>query len=198
MDEPTVALALTGSRSERFESLRHDVAAHAATHGCGLVPGSVTDLRELEVLTRATHSSYVLQVGAGLGEASMHIASAFRRTGRLDAVEPDSVHAAFIEAAVQRFALEEVVRVYGAPAAGVITALNGPYDLVVFHGSLAAFDTAYEDVIRLLRTGGSLAIFGAAAADAGEGSGLARLARDSRMLPWFAADLFRVIASRTR
>lgn len=198
MDEPDAAAALTGSRSERFDALRHDVTAHAAEHGCGFVPAPATDLRELEVLTRATHSSYVLQVGAGLGEGALHIADAFGRTGRLDVIEPEAPHAAFIERAVQRFALDEVVRVNNAPAVEVITGLSGPYDLVVFHGSLRAFDAAYEDVIRLLRTGGSLAIVGATARDAGEGSGLARLAGESRMLPWFAPGLVRILATRVR
>lgn len=200
---PDAATALTARRGSRFEPMRDEVVAHAKAHGCALEPLARTDLREVEVLTRATHSSYVLELGAGVGQATLHIASAFGRTGRLDAVEPDPVHADLLENLVRRYALEEVVRVHRAAPTTVVSALSGPYDLIVVHEGLAALAGGYEDLVRLLRTGGSLILRIPAAervpgAAAGEGGLLQRLAEDPRVAPWFARDLDRVIATRVR
>ena len=197
------ATALTARRPGRFEPIHDEVVAHIAAHGCQLEPLSPADLRELEVLTRATHSSYVLELGAGLGEGTLHIAAAFGRTGRLDAVEADPAHADLLENLVRRYALDQVVRVHRAAPATVIRALSGPYDLLVAHEGLGALAAAYEDLVRLLRTGGSLIlrippaerIPGAAAT---EGGLLQRLADDPRVAPWFSRDLDRVIATRIR
>lgn len=197
------ATSLTARRGTRFATLREDVAAHVAAHGCGLEPLSPVELREVEVLTRATHSTYVLELFAGAGEATLHIASAFGRTGRLEAVEPDPAHAEHIEKLTRLYALDQVVRVYSASPRNVVPALSGPYDLVIAHRGVATLSTIYEDLVRLLRTGGSLILRippeervpNIAAA---EGGLLQRLAADPRVAPWFAPGLDRVIATRIR
>lgn len=196
------ATALTARRAARFAPIHDEVLAHAAGHGCGLEPLSPVDLREVEVLTRATHSSYVLELGAGAGEATLHIAAAFGRTGRLEAVEPDSAHADLIELVVRRYALEQVVRVNRTSPTSVVPALSGPYDLIVAHEGIAALAAIYEDLVRVLRTGGSLLLRIPAAervpGATGEGGLLQRLAQDPRMAPWFSPTLDRVLATRIR
>ncbi|MGE5594499.1 MAG: O-methyltransferase [Hyphomicrobiales bacterium] len=192
---------LTSRRGERFAAIRDDIAAHIASHRCASAPLSPIDVREVEVLVASTRATYVLEVGAGLGEATVHMAAAFGRTGRLDAIEPDPAHGAFLESLVRRLALDSVIRVNIATPANVISALSGPYDLLVVHRDLDTLVPVYEDVIRLLRTGGSLAIRVPEAerpAASRDGGLLARMAEDPRLLPWFAPALDRVIAARVR
>lgn len=206
MDSAAQAELLTARRPARFSPVADDIKAHVAEHGCAVPLLTPIEARSFEFAVRATHSSYVLQVGAGLGEATLHMAGAFGYTGRLDAIEPDPAHGTFIERQLRRFAFEETVRVHVASPANVVSALSGPYDLIVLHAPGPALDFPdldYEDLVRLLRTGGSLlAVRSSTDAESSaappEGGLLARLAGDPRMLPWFAPDLTRVLATRAR
>lgn len=192
---------LVARRPDRFAALRERLAKHLISHGCGLAPLSPLQTRELEVVVRATHSSYVLELDAGLGEGTLHLASTIGATGRIDAVEPGEQHAALIEEGARAFALDHAVRAHRAPAERVVAALSGPYDLVVLHRLGPA--ALAEDLVRLLRTGGSLLVLPAPgqstlAAVPGEGGLLDRLAGDPRLIAAFDAGLARVLATRLR
>ncbi|MCC7365420.1 MAG: class I SAM-dependent methyltransferase [Dehalococcoidia bacterium] len=196
-----LAEALTLRRPDRFGGLRDHVQRHIGAHGCDGAPLGTVEARELAVVARATHASYVLELGAGLGESTLHLASAFGQTGRIDAVEADDAHATFIEQMAKLFALDAAVRVQRAPAERVIAALSGPYDLVVVHGLVG--EELTDDIVRLVRTGGSILVLPApgqatiAAVPVGGGL-LDRLATDPRLLAWFAPGMGRVLANRVR
>lgn len=199
-DEASLAQALTAMRPDRFADVRERALEHVADHGCDARPPSVLEARRLTVLTRATHSSYVLEVGTGLGYGSLQIAAAFGQTGRLDTIEPDPVHAALAEAAFRRYALDDRVRVQGTAARQVLPALSGPYDLVVAHARADVVAPLYEDVMRLLRVGGTL-FFSAVphASEPGrERDLLERLAIDDRVAAMFGPGLAPVMATRLR
>lgn len=196
-----LAETLVARRPDRFAVLRPHVEEHLRSHGCGLTPLSPLQARELQVLVRATHSSYVLELAAELGEATLHLAGAFGQTGRIDAIEPGEHHAAFIDEMSRLVALEAAVRVHRAPVSRVIAALSGPYDLIVLHRVEPA-DLA-EDLVRLLRTGGSLVVLpppgqATLAAVPGDAGLLGRLASDPRLVASFDRGLARVLATRLR
>lgn len=201
VEHPGLAETLVSRRPDRFAALRDHIQRHMGAHGCSVAPLGTVEARELAVLARATHSSHVLELSAGLGESTLHLASSFGQTGRIDAVEADDAHASFIDEMARLFALEQVVRVQRAPAQRVIPALSGPYDLLVLHGVVP--ETMTDDLVRLVRTGGSILILpgpgqASIANVPGEGGILDRIATDPRLLAWFAPGLTRVLASRVR
>ncbi len=197
-DEEAIA-RLTARRGDRYREVREQAEDHAAGHGCVLRTLTELEARELAVLVRATHSSYVLQLGTGVGYASLQIAGGFGATGRLDAIEPDAVHAGLTVANMQRFGLGERLRMHTTGAREVVPALSGPYDLAVLDGAWADYAPLFDDLLRLLRVGGSLwTIPREGFPDAAADPFLARLAEDERVLTWFAPGLRRVLAVRLR
>lgn len=200
IDQESAATQLTSRRGTRYESVREEIEAHRAEHGCDTQRWSLLQARELAVLVRATHSSYVLQVGGGNGYGVLQVASALGSTGRVDVVEPDSVHASLIADNLERYGLGERVRIHAAAASEVVPPLSGPYDLIVGDAGWATYLPLYEDLLRLLRTGGTLYLLprGAPGAEPGADPLLGHLAEDERLLTWFAPDLERVLAVRVR
>ncbi|MCC6382728.1 MAG: class I SAM-dependent methyltransferase [Dehalococcoidia bacterium] len=199
-EEASLAQALTALRPDRFAEVRERALRHVEEHSCSARPPSLIDARRLTVLTRATHSSYVLEIGAGLGYGSLHIAAAFGQTGRLDTTEADPVHAALAEAAFRHYALDDRVRVHGTAARQVLPALSGPYDLVVAHERADLVAPLYEDVVRLLRVGGTLFFsrVPGAVEPGRERDLLERLAVDDRVAATFGPGLVPVMATRVR
>lgn len=194
---PASALGLTLRHPDRYADVREAAAGHAADHGCGLAQLTAVDAREVAVLVRATHSSYVLESATGIGYRALHIADASGRTGRLDSVEPDGAHVELAAANVRRHAMEERVRIHHGKAVEVFAALNGPYDLLVLDPPTIAAPALYDEFVRLVRVGGSLF----AKDVSGESLSpdfLARLGSDDRLLASFATGLGQVLATRTR
>jgi len=194
------AFALTVHRPDRFAAVRESADAHRLEHGCHLEMLSEIEARELAVVVRATHSSYVLELGTGIGYSGLHIASSFGATGRLDTIESDPRHARLAAQGFARYALDERTRIHTAPAHEVVPALSGPYDLLVLDTEWSVYPGLYEHFVRLLRTGGSLYLVPREGFGANPESDpfLRRLADDDRLLPWFAPHLRRILATRVR
>lgn len=186
---------LTSLRPDRFGEVREQALAHCAEHGCDGAPATPRRARELAVLTRATHASYVLEFGTGLGYSGLHTASSFGHTGRLDTIEHDPIHAGLAEENFRRFALGERVRVNRGRIREVVAALNGPYDLAVLDSDPADYPAMFEDILRLVRVGGSILVH-AAAASPGLDEYLERLAEDVRVLPAFSPLAHHAVAFR--
>ena len=202
MAEPDeIAERLTGRRPDRYAEVLESTEPHRLAHGCALVSPTAAQARELAVVVRATRATYVLELGAGLGYAALQMVSAFGYTGRLDAVEGDPVHATIMEENVRRYALEDRIRVQRAAAIEVVSALSGPYDLLVIHPGSGDITLIYEDLLRLVRTNGSLVALAGSDAPVslleGEPSFAERLADDDRILPSFGPGE-RVFATRVR
>lgn len=180
--------------------------------------------RRIATLVRAARASYVLLVegepppdgleaaaaqrlAAGLAAyRTLHVAGAFGHTGQVEVVERDPKAADGIRQAAERHALAERVRVHSGDPPTVVHALNGPYDLAVLSGRWSEYERMEEDLTRLLRIGGSLAVVNAAPlADAPEGAEadglrrfLARLAADERYLLSTGPDFAAALAARVR
>jgi predicted O-methyltransferase YrrM len=181
---------------DRFAEVAAAAAAHAREHGCN--PG-VLDFasgRDVEVLCRALRASYVLELDTGLGYLGLFVAQAFGYTGHLDTVEHDPGHANLAEQTFRRFGYGERVRVHRGNASEIVPALNGPYDLILLHGEGAARPALHEQLVRLVRIGGSLLVY-PPGADAGRAYADV-LAADYRLLTSFPPGLERMLAVRTR
>ncbi len=188
---------------DRLLGDRPDPFATALKEG---VPQARVLAHQLQVLVRATRSYYILELGTGTGYFGLHMLAGLGTTGRLDTTETDPATAREAEANFARHGFADRARVHGAPAVGVIPGLSGPYDLVVIHGSPSATEPVYEDLVRLVRIGGSLFFSDASAAreeleadaEGASAAYLSRLAADDRLMVHLAADLSQAHAVRTR
>jgi predicted O-methyltransferase YrrM len=179
-----LAANLNLRRPDRFADLRSPAEPSA-------------DGRLLAALVHATRATYVLELGAGGGYGSLSIAAAFGLTGRLDAVEQSLDGVARIEAAARDHGLSDRLKVIAAPPAAVLPGLNGPYDLVVVEPCTGGLLPVYADLIRVLRTGGSLILPAIADLDATRPL-LERLAGDERVAAYFPETLAPVLVTRLR
>ncbi len=218
------ARELLESRADRFASALADAPAAVAL-------AAAASARRIATLVRATRASYVLLVEgdaptpdpeaprdaraverltAGLAAyRTLHIAGAFGHTGQVEVVERASGVADGVRRAAERHALAERVHVHAGDPPTVVHALNGPYDLIVLSARWREYERMEEDLTRLLRVGGALAIMNAAAlADApADGGGedadalrrfLARIAASERYLLSAGLDFASVLAVRLR
>ncbi len=204
------AQGLVARRPDRYADVAAQYEPHRDNHRCTVFPPTPLSAREIGVFVRAMHASYVLELGTGLGYGGLHVAASFGATGRLDTIEIDPTHAAIAAENFRRFALEERVRLNQGAAHEVISALSGPYDLVVMDCDWADYPPLYEDIVRLVRTGGSIILANVAPLGweiDGEAAlpdanllreFLERLADDDRLLASFGPALTQVVATRLR
>lgn len=134
--------------------------------------------RYLAALAAATRATYVLCVGDGLAHAAFHIAAGFGHTGHLDLVAADLDSVRDVPTAIARHSFEERMRLHAANAINVVPNLNGPLDLVIAEVAGLDWETLYEPLVRLVRTGGSLVLIAPAPASDGWAT---RLAADERL-----------------
>ncbi len=218
------ARELLEAQADRFASVLAD-----APPATSLVAASTA--RRIATLVRATRASYVLLVEGGppptdpeanldaaateklatslAAYRALHIAGVFGHTGRVEVVERSPKIAAGIRKAAERHALAERVRAHSGNPPSVVHALNGPYDVAVLNGRWSEYERMAEELTRLIRVSGTLAIVNAAplaaapAAPAGAEADalrrfLASLAADERYLLSTGLDFTGVIAARIR
>ena len=216
-DTDGFARELLEAQPDRFAS-----ALAEAPEGTAL--GAALTARRIATLVQAARARYVLLVEGeappeGLDAAvaqrvaanlaayrTLHVAGAFGHTGQVEAVVRDPKAADGIRKAAERHALAEHVRVHSGDPVSVVRALNGPYDLAVLSGRWSEYERMEEDLTRLLRIGGSLAVVNAAPlADGAEGAEaeglrrfLSRLAADERYLLSTGRGFADVLAARVR
>lgn len=205
------AYHLLGAAPERFADVRLQSERYRDERGSFAYTASPVGARELEVLVQVARARYVLELGGGVGYTSLHIASAFGLTGHLDVVEPDADAVRLATANIERAGYVDRVRHYSAAPGEVLPGLNGPYDMVVLATDPAQYRGLYDDIVRLLRIGGTLAVFNlfelAWALDGESPSGASpeplagfvdRLANDDRFVAHFPVSLERALAVRLR
>lgn len=204
MSDHRLADELSTARGDHFAALRAQNEQHAQEHGCGVRTPAPWQARRLAVLARAVRATYVLHIGGGSGYTSLHIASAFGHTGRLDAVEDSAPHGQLLEQAAGRYALSDRIRVMSGRAQDVVPPLNGPYDLVIIEGQLDDLDGMYEDLVRLTRVGGSIVavlepgMLTSSAADTPVRAWAEHLSRDERTEVSASGDVDLVVGVRVR
>lgn len=141
-----------------FASQREAAREYREQHGSlGILP-SYSEARELAVLVAAVRATYVCMLYSGFGYGALHIASAFRLTGRLDVVESDPRAAEFAEKLVTQSAYNDRVRVNLGSHQNVVGSLNGPYDTILLDDWGTKYLPLFNDLVRLTRTGGCIIV----------------------------------------
>jgi predicted O-methyltransferase YrrM len=154
----SIAAAVLQAHPDPFASQREAAEQFRQQHGSvGALPTYI-EARELAVMIAAVRASYVCMLFSGFGYAVLHVASAFRHTGRLDVVESDPVAAEFVERMVTQASLNDRVRVNLGAHSSVVGSLNGPYDAIVADDTGTRYLPLFDDVVRLTRTGGCIIV----------------------------------------
>jgi predicted O-methyltransferase YrrM len=126
--------------------------------GCTPVhPGGGVALRLLAAAVRATH---VVEIGAGAGVSGLWLLEGMAPDGILTSIEIEPEHQ---RAAKEAFAAAGIApqrtRVIGGDAGQVLPRLtDGAYDLVLVDADKPSYPVYAEQAIRLLRSGGVLAL----------------------------------------
>ncbi len=176
------------SREDRLlRRIRVQSDEHREQHKCDVHPSSPVKGRLLDILVRSTKSRKVLEVGCGLGYSAIWLARAMPKGGSVDTLERDPLHASI---AMRNFRLARVqskVRVIRGEASRALSRLKEKYDFIFEDAAYGEKPRYYENLIRLLKTGGYIHFsnwFPIEAAIIG-GRTLRRWKRDFR--PWSSA-----------
>ncbi|MDZ7729269.1 MAG: class I SAM-dependent methyltransferase [Dehalococcoidia bacterium] len=184
---------------DAFESAWEAAGRFAEQHELESRMVTYSRARELAILVAAMRASYVCMVWGGFGYPALHVASTFGHTGRLDLVEEDPLAANHVEEQIRHYAYTDRVHVtVGAPS-NVVRSLNGPYDAVLVDDAGHRYAGVFDDLVRLLRTGGALVI---APGDSGPAEGQSTLfdavLQDSRLVAGAIGDDGLLVAVRRR
>lgn len=145
-------------REDRLLSaIRRQTDRHRRAHGpaCEAFPSGPEALRIVQVLAGTARGGRALEVGCGLGMTAIAIARSMR-TGRVETVEGDPVHAALARRNFARAGVARRVRILEGPADAALARLRGPYNFVLEDAGYGRTPSYYEDLVRLLRRGGLL------------------------------------------
>lgn len=146
---------LTERLPDRFGAARALALTHLQQHGCTAAVPPWAQAQALAVLVRLSHATYLLVLDGGLGYAALHMAAALGLAGRMDLVEADEQHVAFVERMFAEYGLQEKLKLVGRSVADTIPYLNGPYDLIVAHRPAGLDGALLASIYRLLRVGGA-------------------------------------------
>lgn len=150
--------ALADRLPDRFAHVRVAALEHVEGHRCGEPVPTRAHAQALALLTRLSRATYVLVLDGGLGYAALHMAAMLGLTGRIEFVEDDEHHTAFVEHAFAEHGFAEKLKVVGAGTRDTVPYLNGPYDLVVAHNSGHLEEEVLAALHRLLRVGGAIVV----------------------------------------
>jgi len=141
-----------------FARVRQESERHREAHGpaCGVYPSDPLKARLLATLVRATAAKRILEIGGGLGYSALWLADATGPGGRVETIDRFPEHVALARRYVEEAGLGERIQVIEGEGAGVLPALNGPYDLIHDEGWFGAEPPYFDCMLELLRPGGLL------------------------------------------
>ncbi|MDP9236296.1 MAG: O-methyltransferase [Chloroflexota bacterium] len=161
-EEPTTPEAVAGwiasamRRADRFADVYDASERHRLEHGgeCDVYPTGSGPL--LGALAASTGAKRILEIGCGLGYSTLWLAHGARPDGTVDTCEGDPGHAALAVANISQHALSDRIEIHIGRAAEVLASLRGPYDFVFCDGDPGDYPADLDQVLRLLRPGGTL------------------------------------------
>ncbi len=137
-DEYLAALRIRAAReNDNVPILRKDAAALVAT------------------LAAAYKPAKILEAGTAIGYSSILLARVCNPS-RIDTVEIDEDTAIAARKNIEGAGLSDCIRVINGDAVEVFSCLSGTYDMIFIDSSKSHYIDMYDDIKRLLRTGGLL------------------------------------------
>lgn len=130
----------------------------AAEIGCTPIrPGSGA---LLTVLARAIHARAAVEIGAGAGVSGLYLLRGMDPAGVLTAIDAEAeYHRIAREAFKAEGIAPDRIRMITGEAISILPRLaDGHYDMVVIGGTKAEYPAQLDNAVRLLRSGGILAV----------------------------------------
>ena len=218
LDPVNFSITLLESRPDRFINLLDEVKKDATLR-------SAFRARATASIVLAMRATYVLLVEGGplpnvdgqpvsfemganlVAYRALHIAGVLGHTGRVEVAERTPAVARGLRNAAEDYSLQERVVVHAGNPQTIVSGLNGPYDLVVMNGRWRDYEPMLDDLVRLVRIGGSIVVSNGGALprmdkEDDEATSLRRflwrLARDERFLFNVSPAFDNVLAARIR
>jgi len=138
-------------QGDEIQSWAHHRSRALSDHG--VVPIDPTRGRFLELITRLTSPSRVLEIGSGAGYSALWILKGMGRKGSLEAIERDPVVAKEFGAVMQKAHLTSRVRIRLGPALSTLRKLTGPYDLVFIDADKNEYPDYLKYSLKLTKVG---------------------------------------------
>ncbi len=114
--------------------------------------------RLLGVLVRATGARRVVEVGTAIGYSALWMASALPPDGELVTIDPDRERTDRARRFWELARVGERIRVVNAPALEALPQLIGPFDLAFIDALKIEYQAYLEQVLWLLRPGGTVVV----------------------------------------
>ena len=114
--------------------------------------------RFLELLVAGTGARRVLEIGTFTGYASLSMAAALPRDGRIDTLDIEPKHAEVAQRYFDRSPHGHLITLHLGPALDTIAKLDGEFDLDFVDADKANYDNYYEAVLPRLSERGLIAI----------------------------------------
>ena len=114
--------------------------------------------RLLAVLVRATGARRVVEIGTAIGYSALWIAQALPADGELVTIDPDKERTDRARRFWGLARVSERIRVVNAPALEALPQLVGPFDLAFIDALKKEYQAYLEQVIWLLRPGGTVVV----------------------------------------
>lgn len=114
--------------------------------------------RLLAVLVRATGARRIVEVGTAIGYSALWMASALPADGELVTIDPDKERTGRARRFWELARVGERIRVVNAPALEALPQLIGPFDLAFIDALKREYQAYLEQVLWLLRPGGTVVV----------------------------------------
>lgn len=114
--------------------------------------------RLLAVLVRATGARRVVEIGTAIGYSALWMASALPADGELVTIDPDRERTDRARRFWELARVGERIRVVNAPALEALPTLIAPFDLAFIDALKREYQAYLEQVLWLLRPGGTVVV----------------------------------------
>lgn len=114
--------------------------------------------RLLSVLVRATGAKRIVEVGTAIGYSALWMASAMPADGELVTIDPDKDRTDRARRFWGLAGVRERIRVVNEPALEALPKLFGPFDLAFIDALKKEYQAYLEQVVWLLRPGGTVVV----------------------------------------
>lgn len=114
--------------------------------------------RLLAVLVRATGTRRIVEVGTAIGYSALWMASALPADGELVTIDPDKERTDRARRFWELARVGDRIRVVNAPALEALPQLIGPFDLAFIDALKREYQAYLEQVLWLLRPGGTVVV----------------------------------------
>lgn len=136
----------------------HEAALAGSGKNCGVYASDPVKAHLLGTLAGALKAERILEIGGGLGYSALWLARGAPPDAHLDTIDRFPQHVALIGENAATFGLSDRIAAIEGEADDILPSLPGPFDFIHDDGWFGKQPAYLDDMLALLRPGGTLAI----------------------------------------